>query len=97
VKFDRLADRAEKIVSRAGFFAGCVLLILLWAPLIFWLDVNTWQLIINTVTTCITFLLLALLTNTQRRFEKRVDEKLDRIEGSGHATGTEASRREGST
>jgi low affinity Fe/Cu permease len=77
--FDRAADRAEKIVSHAAFFTACVLLILLWLPLIIWLDVDTWQLIINTVTTCITFLLLALLTNTQRRFEKRVDAGLQEL------------------
>lgn len=76
--FDRLADRAERVVSRAWFFSACVLLIVLWAPLIVWLDVNTWQLIINTITTCVTFLLLALLTNTQRRFEERTDDCLRR-------------------
>lgn len=77
--FDRMADRAERVVSRAWFFSACVLLIVLWAPLIIFLDVNTWQLIINTVTTCVTFLLLALLTNTQRRFEERTDDCLRRI------------------
>lgn len=74
-----MADRAERVVSRAWFFSACVLLIVLWAPLIIFLDVNTWQLIINTVTTCVTFLLLALLTNTQRRFEERTDDCLRRI------------------
>lgn len=77
--FNRLADRIERVVSHPGFFAACVLLIVLWAPLIIFLDVNTWQLIINTVTTCVTFLLLALLTNTQRRFEQRTDDCLRRI------------------
>jgi low affinity Fe/Cu permease len=77
--FDRAADRVEKIVSHAAFFAACVLLILLWLPLVIWLDVDTWQLIINTATTIITFLLLALLTNTQRRFEQRVDAGLQEL------------------
>jgi low affinity Fe/Cu permease len=79
--FDRLADRVEKLVSHAAFFGGCVLLIVLWAPLIIWLDVNTWQLIVNTATTIITFLLLALLTNTQRRAELRTERALRAIEG----------------
>jgi low affinity Fe/Cu permease len=83
--FDRAADRVEKLVSHAAFFAGCVLLILLWAPLIIWLNVDTWQLIVNTATTIITFLLLALLTNTQRRFEERVENLLRELKTTTHS------------
>lgn len=77
--FNRMADRAERVVSHPVFFSCCVLLIVLWAPLIVFLNVDTWQLIVNTLTTIITFLLLALLTNTQRRFEQRTDDCLRRI------------------
>jgi low affinity Fe/Cu permease len=38
-----------------------------------------WQLIINTVTTIVTFLLVALLQNSQRRGEKAMHEKLDAL------------------
>ncbi|MFI9454069.1 hypothetical protein [Amycolatopsis sp. NPDC052450] len=30
--FDRFADYTSKVVSRAGFFAFCLLLVILWAP-----------------------------------------------------------------
>ena len=42
-------------------------------------NVDTYQLIINTPTTIITFLLVALLQNTQRRSEQAVQKKLDAI------------------
>ena len=57
--FDRFAARASDAASRAWFFALCVLLVVLWAPSAFVLrDIDTWQLIINTITTIITFLLV---------------------------------------
>ena len=45
-------------------------MILIWfLSLVVVKDVNTWQLVINTVTTIITFLLVSLPQNTQRRTE----------------------------
>ncbi len=78
--FDRFASAASRLVSRAWFFAFCVLLILIWAPSILILrDIDTWQLIINTATTIITFLLVALLQNTQERADQAVQQKLNAI------------------
>ena len=78
--FDRFASAASKLVSRAWFFAFCVLLILLWAPSILVLpDIDTWQLIINTATTIITFLLVALLQNSQERADLAVQHKRNAI------------------
>src|ERR671936_180563 len=78
--FNRFATAASIFTSRAWFFALCVLLVLLWAPSFFLFgDVNTWQLIINTVTTIVTFLLVALLQNTQRRSEDALHQKLNAI------------------
>jgi low affinity Fe/Cu permease len=77
--FDRFADWTERHVASAWFFAACVVLILVWAPTVAWLPLDTWQLIVNTLTTIITFLLVALLTNTQRRSGERIEEKLDRL------------------
>ena len=66
--------------GHAVFFVACVLLVVLWAPSYFLLkNLNTWQLIINTITTIITFLLVALLQNTQRRGERAVHAKLDAL------------------
>jgi low affinity Fe/Cu permease len=78
--FDRFATRAAKFVSRAWFFAACLLLVLLWAPSILVIgNVDTWQLIINTATTIVTFLLVALLQNTQTRSDEAVQDKLNAI------------------
>ena len=78
--FDKFADRASRLVSRAWFFVFCVLLVVLWAPsLPLFGTVDTWQLVINTMTTIITFLLVALLQNSQWRGDKAINEKLDAI------------------
>ena len=76
--FDRFATHGAKFVSRAWFFAACVLLVLLWAPSILLIgNVDTWQLIINTATTIVTFLLVALLQNTQTRSDAATQDKLN--------------------
>ena len=81
--FDRFADHASHIVSRAAFFAFCVILVILWAPSILVLhNISIWQLIINTITTIITFLLVALLQNTQERSDKAIQTKLNAIADS---------------
>jgi hypothetical protein len=78
--FDRFATASSDFVSRAWFFLACVLLVVLWAPSILVLpDINTWQLIINTVTTIVTFLLVALLQNTQKRADDAIQHKLNAI------------------
>ena len=78
--FDRFAGWSSLVASRAYFFAFCVLLILVWAPSILVLrDVDTWQLIINTATTIITFLMVALLQNSQTRSDQAVQHKLNAI------------------
>jgi hypothetical protein len=78
--FDRFATVASKLTSRATFFAFCLALVVLWAPTFFALrSVDTWQLIINTVTTIITFLLVALLQNTQSRNDAAIQHKLNAL------------------
>lgn len=78
--FDRFAGRASRFASRPWFFALCVLLVLIWAPSYFLIgDLDTWQLIINTATTIVTFLLVALLQNTQTRSDRAVQDKLNAI------------------
>ncbi len=53
---------------------------MVWAPTYLLVgNFDTYQLIINTPTTIITFLLVALLQNTQRRSEQAVQKKLDAI------------------
>ncbi len=78
--FDRFAGVASNIAGRAAFFAFCVLIILVWVPsLLILRDVDTWQLIINTATTIITFLMVALLQNSQTRNDQAVHHKLNAI------------------
>src|SRR6478736_3613493 len=78
--FDRFAGISSKIASRATFFSLCVLLVLVWAPTYFLIgNVDTWQLIINTITTIITFLMVALLQNSQTRSDQAIQHKLNAI------------------
>jgi hypothetical protein len=78
--FDVFAGWSSRIASRAAFFTFCVLLVVLWAPSIFVLgSIDTWQLIINTITTIITFLMVALLQNSQTRSDQAVQHKLNAI------------------
>jgi low affinity Fe/Cu permease len=86
--FDRFAGKASEIVSRAPFFAFCLALVGLWlvegifrvisgGPESFLGD--TYQLQINTTTTIITFLLVALLQNSQTRSDRALQQKLNAI------------------
>jgi low affinity Fe/Cu permease len=78
--FDKFASASSKFVSRAWFFLACLILVLLWAPSYFlFRSVDTWQLIINTATTIVTFLLVALLQNTQCRSDAALQRKLNAI------------------
>src|SRR5437660_12053802 len=77
--FDRFAGHAATFASRAPFFAACVLLIVLWAPTIFILKFDTSQLLINTATTIVTFLLVALLQNSQTRNDQATQHKLNAL------------------
>ena len=78
--FDRFATGSSHFVSRAWFFAFCVALVVIWAPSIVLIhSISTWQLIINTLTTIITFLLVALLQNTQERSDRATQDKLNAI------------------
>src|SRR5947209_16866456 len=78
--FDRFAGWSTKIVGRAAFFCFCVALVVVWAPSILFLrDVDTWQLIINTITTIVTFLMVALLQNSQTRSDQAIQHKLNAI------------------
>jgi low affinity Fe/Cu permease len=54
--------------------------VVMWAPTYFLVgNFDTYQLIINTPTTIITFLLVALLQNTQKRGEEALQRKLDAV------------------
>lgn len=78
--FDRFAGRASAVVSKAWFFVACLMLVLVWVPSYFaFQSVDTWQLVINTATTIVTFLLVALLQNAQQRSDQATQHKLNAI------------------
>jgi len=80
--FDRLATHTATLVSRAWFFTLCVLMVLTWFPTLFLMPIDSSQLIINTTTTIITFLLVALLENTSHRADAALQRKLNAIAGA---------------
>src|SRR5881398_805517 len=78
--FRIIARRSSTVLGSALAFAGALLVILVWVltgPTFHFSD--TWQLIINTATTIITFLMVFLIQNTQNRDAKAVHLKLDEI------------------
>lgn len=78
--FNKFAEKSANVVSGSWFFIGCITLILVWLFSYFIIpSVNTWELIINTLTTIITFILVALLQNSQKRFEDATSDKLNAI------------------
>lgn len=78
--FDRFATYTSERVSKAWFFGICAVLVLSWIPT-FWLwpSIDGWALVINTFTSTITFLLVALLQNTETRAENATQRKLNAI------------------
>jgi low affinity Fe/Cu permease len=55
-------------------------MVIVWAPSYFLFgNIDTWQLVINTATTIITFLMVALLQNSQTRADHAVQHKLNAI------------------
>jgi low affinity Fe/Cu permease len=79
-RFDGFAEISAEFVGRAAFFTAAVVLVLLWMPLILVFEsVDTWQLVLNTVTSVIAFWLIALLQNTERRGDRALHRKLDAV------------------
>ena len=78
--FRVFAHRSSVMLGSAWAFTGAVLVILVWiltGPTFHFSD--TWQLIINTATTVITFLMVFLIQNTQNRDAKAMHLKLDEL------------------
>ena len=78
--FARLANAVAHVTGKPITFAVCCAVILIWAasgPFFHYSD--TWQLIINTGTTIITFLMVFLIQNTQNREGMALQAKLDEL------------------
>jgi low affinity Fe/Cu permease len=84
VRLDRLfaniSSRISKASGRPATFVGAALIVVVWGasgPLLHFSD--TWQLIMNTVSSIITFLMVFLIQNTQARDSEAMQAKLDTI------------------
>lgn len=78
--FHKIATKASGVVGSPLAFVGALLIIIVWlftGPIFHFSD--TWQLIINTGTTIITFLMVFLIQNTQNRESKAIQIKLDEL------------------
>src|SRR5947209_20621941 len=78
--FDRFARWTEHQLGHPAVFVTACLSIVLWGitgPFFGWSD--TWQLVINTGTTIVTFLMVFVIQNTQNRDTEAIQLKLDEL------------------
>lgn len=78
--FRKIAHKTSEMVGSSWSFILALIIILIWAgsgPAYEYSD--TWQLIINTGTTILTFLMVFLIQNTQNRDAKAIHLKLDEL------------------
>jgi low affinity Fe/Cu permease len=78
--FHKIASHIANLVGSPWAFLLAVGIIIVWAisgPIFHYSD--TWQLIINTSTTIVTFLMVFLIQNTQNRDAKAIHIKLDEL------------------
>jgi low affinity Fe/Cu permease len=78
--FSRVSNEVARLAGKPVTFALCCVTIVVWAatgPIFHYSD--TWQLIINTGTTIVTFLMVFLIQNTQNRDGIALQAKLDEL------------------
>jgi low affinity Fe/Cu permease len=78
--FGRLASKTAYLTGKPVTFLSAVVVVLVWGvtgPVFHYSD--TWQLVINTGTTIITFLMVFLIQNTQTRDTTALQVKLDEL------------------
>ncbi len=78
--FHRASTKISNASGKASAFIISVLVVIIWAavgPIFDYSD--TWQLVINTGTTVVTFLMVFLIQNTQNRDSKSIHLKLDEL------------------
>ena len=78
--FSRMATATSRAAGHPGTFVTAVMVIVIWAAVgpIFGFS-DTWQLVVNTGTTIITFLMVFLIQHTQNKDSEAVQVKLDEL------------------
>jgi low affinity Fe/Cu permease len=82
--FNRMAEAVARATGRPWAFGICLASVIVWAvsgP--FFHFSETWQLVINTGTTIVTFLMVFLIQNTQNRDGAAIQAKLDELIRAG--------------
>ena len=93
--FTKIAGRVAAFAGQPIAFVAALALIILWGvsgPLFHYSD--TWQLVVNTATTIVTFLMVFLIQNSQNRDAAAMQAKLDELiraldNARGHFVGIE--------
>ena len=88
--FEKFANAATKFTGSSIAFIAATAIVILWAltgPVFHYSE--TWQLVINTGTTIVTFLMVFLIQNTQNRDARsmhlQLDELIESIKGASNA------------
>ena len=82
--FERFSGAVSMACGQPGAFIVALAIIIVWAvtgPVFHWSD--TWQLVINTGTTIVTFLMVFLIQNAQNRDASAIQAKLDELIRAG--------------
>ena len=80
LKFSDIARQISSVLGTPVAFAAACAVVILWAvsgPIFAYSD--TWQLVINTGTTIVTFLMVFLVQNTQNRDDRALHLKMDEL------------------
>lgn len=88
--FRRFSVKVSQIVGSPWAFIAALIVIIIWALTGTFFDYSdTWQLVINTGTTIVTFLIVFLIQNTQNRDSKalhiKIDELIKGVRGASNA------------
>jgi low affinity Fe/Cu permease len=78
-RFDHFAEKATNVVSGPPFFLACIVFVALWLPTMLFMKLSSSQILVQSISAIVTLLLVALLQNSQKRYEEAVNLKLNAI------------------
>jgi len=74
-RFDRWASKVSKVVGSPYWLFFSIALVIIWLPSGFFIGFNeVWHLLINTTTTILTFIMMALLHASQSTWENKMEK-----------------------